>query len=170
MQQIAKSRAYVWGTIALAAIVILVLFGSNTGENSTPELYSTGALAVSESSFDFGNVPINGGDVYHEFSVKNTGTERVVIQRVYTSCGCTTAALTDASGNTYGPFGMPGHGFPLETNIEIPPTETITVKAIFDPAAHGPSGIGLAERSVYLETNSAQSPKLELSFRAVVTP
>ena len=43
------------------------------------------------------------------------------------------------------------------------------LEAVFDPAAHGPSGVGLAQRYVYLETNSAKSPKLEISFQAMVT-
>jgi len=63
---------------------------------------------------------------------------------------------------------MPGHAGPSKTNITVKPGESVVVETIFDPAAHGPSGVGLAERSVYLESNSQKSPKLELKFSAVV--
>lgn len=162
-----RQIGYSIGISVLALIAFVVMSGG--GDNSTSP-YSAGALTALESRFDFDRVPINEGDVAHEFTARNDGEESVIIEKVYTSCMCTTAVITDGSGEKYGAFGMPGHGTPSDTKIEVRPGEAVTVTAIFDPAAHGPSGIGIADRSIYLETNSARSPKLELSFRATVTP
>ena len=127
------------------------------------------ALNAEETYFDFGTISMVDGVVSHVFGVKNEGAESVIIKKVYTSCMCTTAFIEDKSGDRYGEFGMPGHGGVARgTNIKIAPGESISVKAVFDPAAHGPSGVGLSERSIYLETNSVQSPRVELKFRAVV--
>ena len=48
------------------------------------------------------------------------------------------------------------------------PGDDAVVEVVFDPAAHGPAGIGPIERVVTIE-NSAGRP-LELAFNATVTP
>lgn len=164
-----KQIGYSVGIVVFAAIAFLAMSGGN-GSSDAVSPYSASALTASESAFSFGNVPINGGDVNHEFVARNDGKESIVIEKVYTSCMCTTVLITDESGKNYGNFGMPGHGVSSDTRIEVRPGESVTIMAIYDPAAHGPSGIGFADRSIYLETNSAKSPKLELSFQATVTP
>lgn len=156
--------------IVLIGVVSIVVVSNNSSDETEVLPYSASSLTVAENNFDFNAVPINGGDVFHEFIARNDGSEPVMVEKVYTSCGCTTAVLTDVAGRKYGEFGMPGHGLPSDTQVKVAPGEAVVVKAIFDPAAHGPSGIGLAQRSVYLETNSAKSPKLEFSFQATVTP
>jgi len=158
---------YVIGGLLLVA---LIFWGRAAGENDNGDSpYSASVLVSTETDFDFGTIPMYGGDVVHEFTAINDGTEPIVVGKVYTTCGCTTAILVDASGKEYGEFGMQGHGLPSDTKVEVGPGEPLLVRAIFDPAAHGPSGVGLADRSVYVETNSAKSPKLEFSFKALVT-
>lgn len=154
---------------AAAAVVLAVVFlaQKNGGDENTSK-YSASALTAFENFFDFQTVSMKDGKVSHKFEIKNEGEEPVRIEKVYTSCMCTEASVADAKGRNWGTFGMPGHT-PAKTNIEVKPGETLTVEAIFDPAAHGPSGVGLAERSVYLESNSQKSPKIELKFSAVVT-
>ena len=115
-----------------------------------------------------GTIAMKDGKVSHRFEVKNEGQEPVRIEKIYTSCMCTEASIIDGQGKNWGTFGMPGHAGPSKTNITVKPGESVVVETIFDPAAHGPSGVGLAERSVYLESNSQKSPKLELKFSAVV--
>ena len=110
------------------------------------------------------------GDVSYRFKLKNEGDEAVAVKKVYTSCMCTIANILDAFEKKLGVFGMPGHGgASSNANIEIKAGESIIVEAVFNPAAHGPSGVGLAQRSIYLETNSKKSPKVELNFTATVT-
>ncbi|MBI2175475.1 MAG: DUF1573 domain-containing protein [Parcubacteria group bacterium] len=157
---------YVLGLFILLGATALVLAG--TGGGDSPDSYSASVLLAVENDFDFGTVPMQDGIVTHSFTLSNDGTEPVRIEKVYTSCMCTTAVVTDASGNARGRFGMSGHGTPSRSNIIIAPGEQAAVEAEFDPAAHGPAGVGLARRSIYLETNSQKSPKVELRFSAVV--
>ena len=139
-------------------------------KNNSNSLTETAAvLNAEETSFDFGLINMAAGKVKHQFKVKNTGSEPIIIEKVFTSCMCTNAYVTSGTGKRYGAFGMPGHSGPSQTTIEVAPEDTIIVEAIFDPAAHGPSGVGHAQRSIYLETNSVTSPRVELSFQATVT-
>ncbi len=131
--------------------------------------FSAGSLSLPEASFNFQTISMSNGLVSHDFQVKNESSEIVRIEKVSTSCMCTKAILIDSSGKEAGPFGMGGMGgFPW-TNLDIAPGQTVTVKAVFDPAAHGPAGVGPISRSVFLETNSQKSPKVELQFSAIVT-
>ena len=164
-----RTKKLIFYVVGLAFAATTIAFVATSGE-SNPEsiVYSASALSAIESDFDFGTISMKDGDVSYGFEVKNNGSESVTIKKVYTSCMCTAAYITDGSGEKYGKFGMPGHGVIPNTGIKIGPGELALVEAIFDPAAHGPSGVGLAERSVYIESNSAKSPKLELKFRALV--
>ena len=47
--------------------------------------------------------------------------------------------------------------------------EEVSVEVTFDPAAHGPSGVGPIERQVVISTGANQQP-ISLQFKAVVTP
>lgn len=153
----------VGGTVALSTFA-----KKNTG-GAGGETASLGVLSLPEDFYDFGDIKINGGNVEKSFAVKNDGSEDVIITQTYTSCMCTTVVLKDKEGKELGRFGMPGHGVgSAKTNIIIAPGQEITATAIFDPAAHGPSGLGLADRVIYLETNSKEKPKMEISFRANV--
>lgn len=156
-------------TAAIIAVVIGLLVAVNVGWKGGGMQYSSAALLSDHMMFDFATTPMQQGVVMHDFDVENNGDEPLVIQKVYTSCMCTQAKIIDAQGKEYGAFGMPGHGAVSAANVTMKPGEHMTVRAIFDPAAHGPSGVGLAQRSIYLETNSATNPKLEFKFQALVT-
>lgn len=124
-------------------------------------------LAAEEKSFDFGRISMAAGNVSHSFGIKNNGAEPINISKIYTSCMCTTARLETMEGQT--PFfGMPGHGFTPKIKREIKAGEEAVIEVIFDPAAHGPAGVGPISRFVYLE--SGEGKPFEFSFSAVVTP
>ena len=158
------------GSIAiLAGIVVLAGAFSGNSQNSS-SIYSNGVLTAENNDYDFGTISMANGNVSYKFKLKNEGNEKIIIKKVYTSCMCTTAAILDESGKKLGDFGMPGHGGSSSAaNIEVKNNESIVVEAVFDPTAHGPAGTGLAQRSVYIETNSQKSPKVELNFTATVT-
>lgn len=148
----------------------LILFSGVIGSEKEAIGYSQSVLSASEDTFDFGTLEMKNGKVQHDYIATNDGPEPLVIQKVYTSCACTSAYIIDSANKKHGDFGMPGHiGSAKKANITVNPGESITVVAVYDPAAHGPAGVGIADRSIYLETNSSTSPKLELKFRAVVT-
>ena len=126
-------------------------------------------LKAAQDRYEFGAVPINGGDVEHVFQVANEGSEPVSLVSVYTSCGCTTAVLEFADGSKEGPFGMPGHNLPirLERPRRLGPGEIVKVRAIFEPAAHGPSGLGSVMRTVNLHTSDGGGIQVTFSANVV---
>ncbi|OGG39378.1 hypothetical protein A2127_00235 [Candidatus Jorgensenbacteria bacterium GWC1_48_12] len=126
------------------------------------------AIMSEERSFDFGTISMASGDVGHEFKIRNESSEAVKIDKMYTSCMCTVAYFVK-DGGRIGPFGMPGHGFapPLRRVIEA--GEEAVISVVFDPAAHGPAGVGPVEREIYLEDESG-NPVVVLGIKATVTP
>jgi hypothetical protein len=161
-----------YGLIAVS--VTVVAFGifrsqenvANPRADSARQVAAASPLVASEPFFDFGNISMAAGKVSRRHTIRNTAASPVTITRVYTSCMCTDATLITPSGRK-GPFGMPGHG-PLPSISEsVPPGGTVLVDVVFDPAAHGPAGIGLTERIVTIRTGASQ---LDLRFRANVRP
>ena len=161
-------------TILLIAVAVLVLGGliwiarpnsQNSEASSTP---SNGALTIEEANnYDFGTISMAAGKVTHQFKIKNTGADAVTISKMYTSCMCTTATLL-MGDKKFGPYGMPGHGTIPKINRIVNPNEEISVDVVFDPAAHGPAGVGRIQRAITIENNAGQS--VELQFVAIVTP
>lgn len=161
------SLSYGIGAALFVALIALFALGGNS-QTRVAEA-SQGMLMTEAPSYDFGTVSMKDGNVTHRYTVTNAGPEEVIITKVYTSCMCTEANITDARGKQFQGYGMQGHGPLRKANIAVAPGERITVEAVYDPAAHGPSGIGLADRTIFLETNSVETPTFELRFRAMVT-
>ena len=161
--------------IFVVAIVLVILFAKQTEpsrlENEPSALINStrdvGALVATESFYDLGTISMSTGKVSRVFKITNSGGAPVQVKKIYTSCMCTTATLTTKEGKA-GPFGMPGHeAIPTISQI-VAPNEEASIEAIFDPAAHGPAGVGRVRRSIYIETDSQKEP-LELIFEANVT-
>lgn len=148
---------------AMAAVVALAKFTAGTAQ--TPSV-TVGEVRADAAEFNFGNVSMKNGIVTHIFNLANSGSGAVAVRRVYTSCMCTKATLKVA-GRNIGPFGMPGHGFTSSLNEVIPSGAAFAVVAEFDPAAHGPAGVGPISRMITVETDKG---RVTLAFRAVVTP
>ncbi len=136
--------------------------------NNAVSATSNGTLTVEEANnYDFGTISMAKGIVSHTFKIKNTSEEAVTINKLYTSCMCTTAILS-LSGKQFGPYGMPGHGAIPKIDQTISPGKEADVEVVFDPAAHGPAGVGRIQRTITIE-NNAGTP-VELLFAAIVTP
>src|SRR3989344_4396057 len=155
------------GTVLL--IGGLVWFGQPSGgqNNVTTSNEPNSVLKTEESSYDFGTVSMANGNVSRIFKVRNIGPETVMMDKLYTSCMCTSASLM-MDGQKFGPFGMPGHGAAPSIKANLAPGQEAEIEVVFDPTAHGPAGVGKIERVVILE-NSAGSP-VEFNFSANVTP
>lgn len=156
---------------ALASAIILggIIWLGNAQKADSPGKNSSaagGGLAAEEENFDFGKISMAAGNVRHAFKIKNAGAEPVTVNKIYTSCMCTAATLKTAAGE-WGPFGMPGHGFTPKLNIKLASGEETELEAVFDPAAHGPAGVGPIERVIYLDTDRGVK---ELKIKAIVTP
>lgn len=167
-------KNFIFYAVIVVILALLIGWGIVGKENqngpSNTQASIAGALTSTEKSFDFRSISMKNGKVSHIFELKNEEPDALTIKKVYTSCMCTRASILDSAGKNLGDFSMPGHGGGSPTaDIKVNAGETIKVEAIFDPNAHGPSGTGLAKRSVYLETDSQKTPKVELQFSANVT-
>lgn len=167
-----KEKHFYFGVLIIVIAITVGVFVIASSDSPAGEVagskYSSSELSAESTFHDFGDISMAHGDVRHEFEVTNNGDEPLSIEKVYTSCMCTEAEITNSEGKRKGIFGMPGHGKSSTAYITLEPYETIKVAAVFDPAAHGPMGVGRAKRSIYIETNSTINPKLELSFQAMV--
>lgn len=128
---------------------------------------SPGILAVDERFYDFGTISMAKGKVARTFRLRNTGSAPVTIRRMSTSCMCTTATLV-VGDRRRGPYGMPGHGYIPRIDQEIAGGADASVDVTFDPAAHGPAGVGPIQRVVRIET--VDGPEFQLEIKAVVKP
>lgn len=159
--------------LVLGGLVIAAMPGPGASKLATAEsgstvsARSTAKLTALATKFSFGSVSMAAGKVTHGYWIRNTGAEPVLIHKMYTSCMCTTAALVKG-GKKSDAYGMPGHGPIPILNQPMSPGEEAMIEVVFDPAAHGPAGIGPIERVITIE-NSAGRP-LELAFAANVTP
>ncbi|MBI4127847.1 MAG: DUF1573 domain-containing protein [Parcubacteria group bacterium] len=159
-------------------IVVLIVVAAVVLARPSPQGNSAGnptdspqALTIDHTSYDFGTVSMAQGNVTHAFKVKNESTGEIKLNKLYTSCMCTTATLSLGDPKNMmrkGPFGMPGHGFIPSLNAVLAPHEEATVEVTFDPNAHGPAGVGRIERVISLESSLAKP--LEFNISAVVTP
>lgn len=158
-------------TITLFVALIIIASPNNS---SAPQLLGasqtsnqTNPLTAKESFFDFGTVSMGKGKVNHTFKITNPTQGGIKIGKIYTSCMCTTATLV-SNGKRFGPFGMPGHAGLAPVNETLPAGAEAEIEVVFDPAAHGPSGVGPIGREIIIEPEG--TAPLKLGFRANVTP
>lgn len=150
-------------SITLIAVIIIgggaLLFLSDNGALSVPRTQSSAALSLDRPSHDFGTLDIYGGVVTTTFMLTNNGEEDVLIIEGSTTCGCTSGEIDGVN------FGMHEQ---MQRDVAIPAGGTKELAVIFDPLAHGPSGVGLAERAVFLKTDSRVTPEVVVRFQALV--
>ncbi|MEX2143738.1 MAG: DUF1573 domain-containing protein [Anaerolineales bacterium] len=120
------------------ALLVAALFLAGCGAGDA-------RIALEVTEFDFGDVPL-GDVVTRELSVRNTGTSKLVIESISTSCGCTTAAIDQT---------------------QIPPGSSTVLRVTFDSAAHGDVA-GFYTRQVFLSTNDTEQEEITIEFTANV--
>jgi len=161
-------------TIIIIAGSIVLLGGlawlgsrNSAADTAQPTVSGPTTLVASTSTYDFGSISMADGKVTYEYAFRNDGTEPVTLGKIYTSCMCTEAALRIGT-ERFGPWGMSGHGFISGVNETLAPGQEAALLVTFDPAAHGPAGVGPIQRTVTVE-NSAGDPMI-VGFTANVTP
>ncbi len=168
-----NSKQTILGIGALILVVMLFAWfarpdgGGRSTASIGDQVSGDQALTAEERMFNFGTISMARGEVRHAFKVKNSFSEPMTINKIYTSCMCTTAYLVRV-GSKLGPYGMPGHGIVPRIDEKFAPGEEAEVEVVFDPAAHGPAGVGRVDRAVYLENDKGMP--LELGFTVMVTP
>lgn len=121
-------------------------------------------VLVDQKTFDWGNIPYGGGNATKTFTIKNTGTDVLQLTNIKTSCACTYAQLT-IDGKTSPKFSM--HTTSGWVG-EVSPGKEAALTVVFDPAFHGPTGVGPVERLISVQTNDVSNSNLEFSLKGVV--
>lgn len=105
-------------------------------------------IEISPASYDFGEIEF-GKVVNYSFVVKNSGKAPLEIKRVATSCGCTTAKVSQQT---------------------IEPGQSAELLVTYDTAAmgDGPHGKGNQERIIYVKSNDPNSPQADVIISAYV--
>lgn len=186
---IAPKRSSHSGLIAGIALVVVILgvaviaakpgagpvSAGGTAGAATPSAAMAAAVAARpgdgltarDAAFDFGPISMAAGKVSHRYWFRNDSAAPVLVKQVYTSCMCTSATLVK-SVRVVGTYGMPGHGPLPDVNETFAPGEAAYLDVVFDPAAHGPAGLGPTERVVSVE--SAAGQRLQFVLVAEVRP
>lgn len=152
--------------LLVIAVLFILLNNFSSPENQTATALGTPRIEVNPKEIDVGNVPINGGLIKKDFEIKNSGSGNLKIDDIWTSCHCTTAILK--VGDKESPkFGMDHAGFWSQI---LAPGQTAQLEVIFDPAFHGPEGIGPAVREIYISTNDSKNKTESVMLTANVTP
>lgn len=119
---------------------------------------------VDQKTHDWGQIAYSGGNVSKTFTIKNTGTDVLRLTNIKTSCDCTKAQVTIDGKNS--PF------FSMHSTSswvgEVAAGKEASLTVIFDPAFHGPTGVGPMERLISVQTNDINNPNLEFSLKGVV--
>ncbi len=122
-------------------LFIVLLFGTLVlaGCNAVAK---TPSVSVTPSNHDFGDITQSAGIVSTTFTVKNTGSSPLSINRLSTSCGCTTAKMDESP---------------------LMPKESREMTVTFDPMVHRDQ-FGKIERVVYLQTTDPKNPEIEIDI------
>jgi len=102
-------------------------------------------IQLSETYYDFGVVGAQN-ILTRTFVIANSGQSPLIIQRAYTTCGCTIADFTTA---------------------EIPPGKVGLMTLQFDPGYHDMHGTTV-RRGVMIETNDPDHPTQEVWIQASI--
>jgi len=99
-------------------------------------------VLLNRTAHDFGDVPQSQGILSTAFTIQNIGDDVLTIGNVSTSCGCTTAELSDST---------------------IDPNGTAIITVYFDPNFHEePSG--KITRTVFIPTNDPRQSEVEVKI------
>ena len=169
-----KTKSTLIALLICFAIIGLLLWGySKTtiikGDSRNPlqANLSQSLLTAIETIYDFGEISMKDGNVNKEFTITNSTDKDINLKTVVTSCMCTSAFII-GQGYEKGPFKMPGMGYVPPANEIIKAGESIKIKVVYDPNAHGPAGVGPIDRFVYL--SDSEGGKIELEIKALVKP
>ena len=160
-----KSFWYVLGGIIVISIIVwaTVSFPKSGNKIAGYSISDPNApkIELQEKSFDFGKIKLSD-IVKHEFKIKNTGKNPLIIKDIMTSCHCTSAILK-ISGKADSPeFGMHMNSWKGEILSE----REAVIQVIYKPADMPVSG--RVSRVVTFQTNDPGSKEIQLEIIANV--
>jgi len=122
-------------------------------------------ISLNESKKDLGVVRQSEGVKTTEFTIKNDGKSELIIDKLISSCGCTSGTVV-YKGEEGPRFYMPGHGHdtPDENwNVKIAPGEEAYVKVYYDPNVHKDL-VGPVTRTITVHSNDPVNPDAKLTI------
>lgn len=141
------------GTILLFGGLAYLMTKSSSGGGKDSFILNSpaqGLVASPSGSMDLGDVPYGGGIISKTFDIKNSSDNAITLRKITTSCMCTTAKFSiDGKESKFYGMEMNGDLNPI-IDYEVPADATAQVTFDFDPAAHGPQGIGPFDRVITL--------------------
>jgi len=111
-------------------------------------------ITATEVKKDLGIVSLKKGSVTTEFVIKNEGKSDLIVDKLSSSCGCTSASLI-YQGKEGPRFYMAGHGHDAPDpnwKVSIAPGDEAQVKVYYDPTVH-PDLVGAVTREVSVHSN-----------------
>lgn len=128
-----------WGFAALWALVGLATARGAADAAAVTNAVKGPKIECAEANHDFG-VLTNEELVVYAYTIRNAGTQALLIERVQTSCGCTTTALKERTI-------APGKEVQLETRLSM----------------QGRAG-GKQHKTITVYSNDPKKPQLALSL------
>jgi archaellum component FlaG (FlaF/FlaG flagellin family) len=151
-------------TFLILLIGVIWMSSTNTEAAQVSASQNAKAYTIDPTSADWGQIPMSKGSVTKVFNIKNTGTDTLKLFNIKTSCHCTNAHVTiDAVDSP--DFGMSGISAWIG---EIAPGKQAKLSVVFDPAYHGPSGVGPITRYVSVQTNDKANSTLTYTVTGTV--
>ncbi len=110
-------------------------------------------ITMSETQRDLGTVSQKQGKVHTDFQFTNEGKTNLVINKLSSSCGCTSGAIV-YHGQEGPTFTMPGHGQdnPTDWQVAIAPGDQAILRVYYDPNVHKDL-VGAVTRTVSIFSN-----------------
>lgn len=111
-------------------------------------------IVLEPTLYDMGDISQTQEIAVASFVVRNQGKEDLVINKLETSCGCTSASIV-YQGEEGPKFNMPGHGINEEIGdwqASIAPNKEAELKVYYDPNFHGEFR-GAATREIHIFSN-----------------
>ena len=150
-------RAAVLGVVFIAILAAVYLVVANRAR---------GQIYADHNYYNFGMVQQT--KTSHTFTFSNSGNADLTIERIWTSCGCTTAKLV-LNGVESPEFGMPGHGgYSGPWEAKMRPGDSATLVTYYD-ATNMPD-LYTGERYVYVDSDDPANSEYQFTIAVQEVP
>ena len=146
---------------AVALLLGLAIFSPSPSKFSDIKYTKEAVASVADQTYDWGTADIKEGNLVAEFKITNSGTQELKLFDVKTSCTCTTAQLVSKTAKS--PIYSMHSG--ISYVMGLAPNKDALLRVIYDPAFHGPSGVGMIERTVTVRTNDSKNKKMVFELK-----
>ena len=129
--------------LLLIIIVTIIVAGSIViSGNFLNKSVQPPQISIADEEWDFGKVK-PGTQSLHKFIITNKGTEDLIIERVWASCGCVKTSIS---------------------NNRILPGNSADLQAIFNTAGY----VGILEKIIYIRSNDPEVPEKKINVKVEI--